>query len=85
MEVKLVYFAWLRERIGTASETVKLPDDVKTAGQLVEWLATQSEEHAAALAVPSVIRVAVDQEIIEHDEYLGTPNEIALFPPMTGG
>ena len=85
MQVKLVYFAWLRERIGTGEEHRDIPEHVKTAGELVEWLATLGDEYAAALAVPSVIRVAVDQEIILADEYLGTPTEIALFPPMTGG
>jgi sulfur-carrier protein len=85
MLVKIIYLAWLRERIGTGSEMLDIPDDVKTAGALVAWLATLSDEHAEALKVPSVIRVAVDQEIIEADEYLGSPKEIALFPPMTGG
>jgi sulfur-carrier protein len=85
MQVKLVYFAWLRERIGTDHEVLDIPSDVKTARGLVAWLATLSDEHQAALSVPSVIRVAVDQEIIEPDEYLGSPREIALFPPMTGG
>jgi sulfur-carrier protein len=85
MRVKIVYFAWLRERIGTPSETLDIPETVKTAGALVAWLATLSDEHADALVVPSIIRVAVDQDVIEPDELLGTPAEIALFPPMTGG
>jgi sulfur-carrier protein len=85
VRVKLIYFAWLRERIGTGEEVRDIPADVKTAAQLVAWLATLGDEYASALAVPSVIRVAVDQEIIMADEYLGEPAEIALFPPMTGG
>jgi sulfur-carrier protein len=85
MRVKLVYFAWLRETIGAAEEMRDIPDDVRTAQDLLIWLAGQSDEHAQALAVPSVIRVAVDQEMIMPDEYLGAPQEIALFPPMTGG
>jgi sulfur-carrier protein len=85
MDVKIVYFAWLRERIGTGEENRTLPETVKTGADVIAWLATLSEEHAEALAVPGVIRVAVDQEIIAHDEAIGTPREIALFPPMTGG
>lgn len=83
--VKLVYFAWLRERIGVSEEMREIPQDVRTAADLLGWLATLSDAHAEALAVPSVIRVAVDQEIITPDEALGSPREIGLFPPMTGG
>lgn len=83
--MKLVYFAWLRERIGTGEEHRDIPDHVKTGGDLVNWLATLGDEYASALAVPGVIRVAVNQEIIRHDELIAGANEIALFPPMTGG
>jgi molybdopterin synthase sulfur carrier subunit len=83
--VKLVYFAWLREKIGKDEEHVDLPAHVKTGHDLLVWLATRGDDHAEALAVPSIIRVAVDQEMIQPDEFLGTPKEIALFPPMTGG
>jgi sulfur-carrier protein len=85
MRVKLVYFAWLRERIGTGEEEFDLPADVRTAQDLLAWLAARSDAHAEALSVPSIIRVAVDQEMILPEEFLGTPQEIALFPPMTGG
>ena len=83
--MKLVYFAWLRERIGTGEEHRDIPEHVKTGGDLVSWLATLGDEYASALAVPGVIRVAVDQEIIKHDELIAGAKEIALFPPMTGG
>ena len=83
--MKLVYFAWLRERIGTGEEHRDIPDHVKTGGDLVNWLATLGDEYASALAVPGVIRVAVNQEIIHTDEVIAGANEIALFPPMTGG
>lgn len=83
--MKLVYFAWLRERIGTGEENLDIPDHVKTGGDLLNWMATLGDDYAAALAVPSVIRVAVNQEIIRHDELIEGANEIALFPPMTGG
>jgi sulfur-carrier protein len=85
MMVKLIYFAWLRERIGVGEEMRALPADVKTGADVLAWLATLGENYAAALEVPSIIRVAVDQEMIQPDEFIGTPQEIALFPPMTGG
>jgi sulfur-carrier protein len=83
--MKLVYFAWLRESIGTGEEHRDIPDHVKTGGDVLAWLATCGDEYAAALAVPNVIRVAVNQEIITHDELIAGATEIALFPPMTGG
>ena len=83
--MKLIYFAWLRERIGTGEEHRHIPEHVRTGGDLVAWLATLGDEYASALAVPGVIRVAVNQEIITHDELIAGANEIALFPPMTGG
>lgn len=84
-EVRLVYFAWVRERIGLGEETITLPDSVVTAGDLIRHLKTLDEDHALALEQDHVIRVAIDQEHVEHDEAIGSPREIALFPPMTGG
>ena len=84
-EVRLVYFAWVRERIGLGDDIVSLPDDVVTAGDLIAFLKNRGEDYAAALEHENVIRVAIDQEHVEHDEPLGSPREIALFPPMTGG
>ena len=82
---KMIYFAWVRERIGTAEEDLDLPADVKTGADLLTWMKTRGENYEHALAVDSAIRIAVDQEHVDHDEPLGTPREIALFPPMTGG
>jgi sulfur-carrier protein len=83
--MRLVYFAWVRERIGKAEEDIALPKSVKTVGDLLEFLKGRGEEYAAALAVPKVIRVAINQEHAEHDEPLAGAREIAFFPPMTGG
>jgi len=82
---KLVYFAWVRERIGTGEEEIDLPADVKTGADLLAWMKTRGENYEAALAMDNAIRIAVDQEHVDHDEPLGSPREIALFPPMTGG
>lgn len=83
--VKLVYFAWVRERIGVAEELVNLPPEVKTARDLLHWLKGRGDGYELALAQPAVIRVALDQEHVRHDEQIGGAREIALFPPMTGG
>lgn len=83
--MRLVYFSWVRERIGKESEEVTLPDHVATVGELLQWLRTRGEEYEWALEHPEIIRVALDMEHVHHSEPLGTPYEVALFPPMTGG
>ncbi|MBU2328703.1 MAG: molybdopterin converting factor subunit 1 [Alphaproteobacteria bacterium] len=82
---KIVYFAWVRERIGKGEEELEIPAKVKTAGDLVAWLATLGEGYEAALRFPKAIRVAVNQEHIEHHEPIAGAREIGIFPPMTGG
>ena len=83
--VEVVYFAWVRERIGLSEERLTLPETVVTAGDLVRWLADRGDAYAFAFETPETIRVAVDQLHIEQDEPIGDAREIALFPPMTGG
>ncbi|WP_269931607.1 molybdopterin converting factor subunit 1 [Aminobacter sp. HY435] len=82
---KLIYFAWVRERIGKAEEDVDLPAEVKTVSDLLLWLKSRGEEFESALQHPEVIRVAINQEHVEHRETVAGAREIALFPPMTGG
>ena len=82
---KLIYFAWVRERIGKPEEEIELPDNVKTVRDLQVHLKTLGEEYEAALQYPEVIRVALDQEHVEHHEKIGNEREIGIFPPMTGG
>lgn len=83
--MKLIYFAWVRERIGTREEEVELPADVKTVRDLLNWLRERGEGYAEALRQPEVIRVAINQEHVDHKETIAGAREIALFPPMTGG
>lgn len=83
--MKLIYFAWVRERIGKPEEDIDLPGAVKTVGDLLLFLKSRGEEYEAALQYPKVIRVAINQEHVEHDELIAGAREIALFPPMTGG
>ena len=82
---KLVYFAWVRERIGKQEEDVSLPADVVTVEDLLVWLEGRGEEYAHALRHAEVIRVAIDHEHVDHRQKLAGAGEIALFPPMTGG
>lgn len=84
-ETKLIYFAWVRERIGKPDEALELPDGVRTVRDLLSFLKTRGEGYEAALLHPEVIRVAIDQEHVSHDATLAGAREIALFPPMTGG
>lgn len=83
--MKLIYFAWVRERIGLAEEDVTLPESVKTVGDLLAWLKARGDGYEQALLYPEAIRVAINQEHVDHREALNGAREIALFPPMTGG
>jgi molybdopterin synthase sulfur carrier subunit len=83
--MKLVYFAWVRERIGVTEEEIELPEGVATAGDLIDWLGGRGENYAHALERPDVIRVAIDKAHARHDAPLAGAREVALFPPMTGG
>lgn len=85
MTVKLKYFAWVRERIGEREEDVELPGEVKTVSDLLAWLQGRGEGYAEALRHPKVIRVAINEEHVQHNEPIAGAREIALFPPMTGG
>ncbi len=82
---KLVYFAWVRERIGKPEEEVSLPASVVTVEDLLTWLKGRGDEYAHALRHSEVIRVAIDHEHVDHGEKIAGAGEIALFPPMTGG
>ena len=83
--MQIRYFAWVRERVGVDAETIDLPDTVTTVAGLIDWLAARDESHAHALEDRDTIRVALDQEHVEHDALLAGAREAALFPPMTGG
>ena len=83
--LKLVYFAWVRERVGKAEEEVALPKDVATVGDLLKWLSGRGEEYAHAFENPRVIRAAIEKSHVKPDTAIAGAREIALFPPMTGG
>lgn len=84
-KTRLIYFAWVRERIGMAEEDVDLPVGIETVADLLRWLKSRGEEYEHALQYPDVIRVAINHEHVDHREKIAGAREIALFPPMTGG
>jgi sulfur-carrier protein len=82
---KLVYFAWVRERIGKTEEEVELPREVATVAELVRWLKTRGEEYEYAFENEGVVRAALDKVHAKPDAAIAGAREIAFFPPMTGG
>jgi molybdopterin synthase sulfur carrier subunit len=83
--VKLLYFAWLRARIGQAEEELAVPAEVRDVAGLLLWLRGRGPGYAEALRDLSVIRVAVNQDYVGRDHPVRAGDEVALFPPMTGG
>lgn len=85
MSVKLLYFAWVREKTGVSSENVELPDTVTTVNQLIGWLKSRGPQFEAAFENEAAIRAAINQTHVAHDTPLKGASEIAFFPPVTGG
>jgi len=85
MPVKILYFAWVREKTGKAEEILDVPADVKTVAELVCWLKDRGPEYAEAFARSDVIRAALDRKHVKPSAHLLGAREIAFFPPVTGG
>ena len=83
--MKLLYFAWVRERVGLDCENVDPPPGVGTVAELAAWLAARGEGYAHAFENPKVVRAAIDRRHARPDSPLAGAREIAFFPPMTGG
>jgi len=83
MQVEIRYFAWLRERVGTASEQVET--QAATMADLIEELRRRDEGYALAFSDTKSIRAALDQTLVDLDAPLAGVREVAFFPPMTGG
>jgi molybdopterin synthase sulfur carrier subunit len=83
--MRLLYFAWLRERIGRAEEEIEPPAEIGTVADLLDWLKKRGPGYAHALADLSIVRVAVNQEYVRDDHPVRRGDEVALFPPVTGG
>ena len=83
--MKILYFAWLREKAGIGEEDVSPPETVTTVAELVEWMKSRGGGFAEAFANEGMVRVAVNQELTDLDAAIAGGDEVALFPPMTGG
>lgn len=83
--MKVLYFAWVRERIGKPQEEIEPPPGVETVADLIAHLAGRGEEYAHAFENPGVIRAAIDHVHVKPGTPLRDAAEVALFPPMTGG
>jgi molybdopterin synthase sulfur carrier subunit len=83
--VRVLYFAWVRERIGKAEESLEPPASVRTVADMIAWLSSRGEEYAHAFERPTVIRTAIDKVHVKADSAIAGAKEIAFFPPMTGG
>ncbi|MGE3231075.1 MAG: molybdopterin converting factor subunit 1 [Hyphomicrobium sp.] len=83
--MKLLYFALFRARIGCGEEEIDPPAGIRTVGALVDWLAERGPGYRAALADPRLVKVAVNQEYVGRDHPVGPRDEVAFFPPVTGG
>ena len=83
--MKILYFAWVREKTGIGEETVDIPDDIRTARDLVAWLKGRGEGFAAAFADDALVRVAINHEYATLDKPVSPGDEVAFFPPVTGG
>ena len=85
MSVKLLYFAWVRERTGIGQEQIEVPEGVETVADLIGWLKRRGPEFEAAFERADVIRTASDQTHVGPEAPIGRAREIAFFPPVTGG
>ena len=83
--MKILYFAWLRQRTGTGAEEIARPNGVATVGDLVEHLKASDARYAAAFADMTAVRAAVNQEYVPLEHPVSDADEIAFFPPVTGG
>ena len=83
--MKILYFAWLRERLNRGEDEVSPPPEVATVTDLIDWLATRDEAFAHAVEKRALIKAAVDAKLVPHTAPIAGASVIALFPPMTGG
>lgn len=83
--ITILYFASLREAVGTARERIELPEGVRTLGDLRDWLRARGGVWAEALAEGRAVRMALEQRMTGPDTPLTPGCEVAFFPPVTGG
>ena len=84
-DMKLLYFAWLRERIGLSEEELSLPDGVTTVEALITHLTARGGGYASAFCEPAAVKVAINQDFARITDTVADSDEVAFFPPVTGG
>ena len=83
--MKVLYFAWLRERLNRGEEDIDVPDDITSVKELMDWIGSYDEAAKLAFSDRKLIRAAIDEKMVEHDASIKGAKTIAFFPPMTGG
>ncbi|KKB80146.1 hypothetical protein VW35_06855 [Devosia soli] len=83
--MKVLYFAWLRERLNRASDDINLPDDITTLTELVAWLRANDEALDLAMDNPKQFKLSRNARIVSWDTAITDDDTIAILPPMTGG
>ena len=83
--MKILYFAWVRQNIGKSEEEVDLSPQISTIADLIDHLRNRGGGYAEAFADPARIRAALNQEHVRFDATIGNDDEVAFFPPVTGG
>ena len=83
--MKILYFSWLKEKIGLNSQEIIKPNNVETVDDLIAFLKEKSEKHKNAFSDLNSIKVAVNQEFADLETKIKEQDEIAFFPPVTGG
>lgn len=83
--MKILYFAWLRERLNRMSDDVSPPEEIRTLDELVAWLRSRDETLDLAMDNPAIFKLSIDARIVPGDTPIAGAREIAILPPMTGG
>ncbi|WP_417452883.1 molybdopterin converting factor subunit 1 [Kiloniella sp.] len=83
--MKILYFAWLRTTIGKSTEEITPPETVKTVSDLLDWMPSLGENYSSALEKRDLLRIAINQEYADPEHVIKPGDEVALFPPVTGG
>ena len=83
--MKILYFAWVRDKIGLDSEEFDLPPEINTAGEFIQWFKARGDNYAQVVEASGTVKMAINQEYAGPEDVLCNEDEVALFPPVTGG
>ena len=83
--MRLLYFAWVRQKVGRGEEVAEVPREAKTVGDVARWLSSRGGGYAEAFADLKRLRAAVNQEHVDFGAAVSASDEVAFFPPVTGG